>query len=127
MLGLSILLVSGHFWRYPDHIAKGWDASLSYKPVFDLWEENRLFMTKNDIRPDKVASFFPFLAEEKYLYLNGSENALTFYGDPNAKYLLLSNITNDAPDSLFSVYPWDKALYYREKNGVKMGIFQLTE
>ncbi|MFT7588398.1 MAG: hypothetical protein ACI959_000606, partial [Limisphaerales bacterium] len=32
----ALLLISGHFWIYPDKVAQGWDGSLAHLPYFEL-------------------------------------------------------------------------------------------
>lgn len=123
MAFIGIMFISGHFWRYPDNVAQGWDASLAYKPVFMVWDSTRNYLVNNHIEPEQVASFFPFLSSEKFTKLNSSTSAFLEYNTNLTPYLFLSNVTNDAPDSLYINYPWQSALYYIEKGGVRAGIF----
>lgn len=124
-LGLALCLITGHFWVYPDGVSKGWDSSLAFRPVFSLYRDAEKFLVNNDIQKKDVATFFPFLAEEKYIQLNESRDTFQQYGSQKPTYLLLSNIHNDAPDSLFWEYPKESALYIKKRGGVWLGLFRM--
>jgi hypothetical protein len=76
------------------------------------------------IEKKEVTSFFPFLSKEKYWKLNDSSDCYVNTEEQKTKYLLLSNIHNDAPDSLFNIYSKENALYYVKSGAVWMGLFQ---
>jgi hypothetical protein len=126
-LGLAICLISGHFWVYADGVSKGWDSSLSFRPVFSLYNDVENYLKIKGIEKKEVTSFFPFLSKEKYWKLNDSSDCFANAEEQKTKYLLLSNIHNDAPDSLFNIYSKENALYYVKSGSVWMGLFQTTK
>jgi hypothetical protein len=126
-LGLAICLISGHFWVYADGVSKGWDSSLSFRPVFSLYNDVENYLKIQGIEKKEVTSFFPFLSKEKYWKLNDSSDCFANAEEQKTKYLLLSNIHNDAPDSLFNIYSKENALYYVKSGSVWMGLFQTTK
>jgi hypothetical protein len=95
----AVVLVSGHFWVYPDGIAKSWDSSLAHVPYFSLRKEMIREMDQQDIPMNAVCTDFPLLADPRYAELvDGAlfhwkdikeENSLHF-----CEYVLWSNISN---------------------------------
>jgi hypothetical protein len=120
-------LISGHFWKYPDHIAKGWDGSLAYKPVFSVYKDVSKEMENKNIPKKYVSSFFPLLSEQKYIFLNENREKHATWNNPAATYLLLSNIHNDAPDSLYQLYRKEKAIILKEKGGIWMALHKIKK
>ncbi len=120
-------LISGHFWKYPDQIAKGWDSSLAYKPVFSVYKDISKEMENQNITKNDVSSFFPLLSEEKYIFLNENPEKHSTWNNPTATYLLLSNIHNDAPDSLYQLYRKEEAIILKEKGGIWMALHKIKK
>ncbi len=99
ILGVVVIsLLSGHFWVYPDHIAKGWDASLAYLPYLELNEEMTDYIKTQNIPFEKVGSEFPAVNPRKFTHLT---NELQHFIDKDAykmsdfPYILQSNVMND--------------------------------
>ncbi len=94
-----VALLSGHFWVYPDHIAKGWDASLAYLPYFELNDEATAYIEAQNIPFEAVGSEFPAVNPRKFTHLQ--ETDLGHFVDKDAyemtdfKYILQSNVMND--------------------------------
>ncbi|MFK7904936.1 MAG: hypothetical protein AB8B69_07420 [Chitinophagales bacterium] len=92
-------LLSGHFWVYPDRIAKGWDASLAYLPYFKLNDEATAYIEAKNISFEAVGSEFPAVNPRKFTHLK--ETDLRHFIDKDAyeltdfKYILQSNVMND--------------------------------
>jgi hypothetical protein len=116
-------LLSGHLWIYPDKIAQGWDSSLAYKPVMTLYPKLYDYLREKSIPPSEVSAFFPFLSEEKFLFLNDRDETFNDFSSSRTKYILMSNLNNDIPDSLFIKYAAENALFYKEQSGVWIGLF----
>lgn len=116
-------LMSGHFWIYPAGLAQGWDSSLAHRPIFNLCKKTELFLNQNNISKQNVGTFFPYLAAEKYISLRENNYAFSSAAHTETPYLFLSNVMNDMPDEWHDLYTREKALFYKEKNGVWVGIF----
>jgi len=92
-------LLSGHFWVYPDRIAKGWDASLAYLSYFKLNDEATAYIEDKNISFEAVGSEFPAVNPRKFTHLK--ETDLRHFIDKDAyeltdfKYILQSNVMND--------------------------------
>lgn len=104
-LGAFLLaaLVSGHFWVYPDTIAKGWDASLAHTPYYKLSERMYAEILEkgyNDAGP--ICSDFPMLSDRKYTHVGPASIFLPIdkheHGWENCSCVLQSNITNGFSD-----------------------------
>ena len=105
MLAVLVLaLVTGHFWVYPDAIAKGWDASLAHLPYHGLKEKALGEMEKLGIGRHEVCTDFPMLSAESSID-PGKKGAESFLPLPlsevECKYILYSNISNG-----FREAPW---------------------
>lgn len=103
VFGVVVLsLLSGHFWVYPDRIAKGWDASLAYLPYFELNNQATQYIERQNIPFEKVGAEFPAVNPRKFTHLTDD---LHYFIDKDAykmtdfKYILQSNVMNDFSDS----------------------------
>ncbi|MEM7039547.1 MAG: hypothetical protein AAF570_21410, partial [Bacteroidota bacterium] len=67
--GMALVLISGHFWIYPDHIAQGWDASLAHVRYFGLRNQMDQYVLENEISMSDVCSDFPLLSKTKYTHV----------------------------------------------------------
>jgi len=95
-LGIAALLLSfsGHFWVYPDAVAKSWDSALAWYPAQNLPLEIDSWLQKNGIQKETVAAEFPLLDASCHTLLNTDSAA---YRDRNvgySPYLLYSNLCN---------------------------------
>jgi len=91
-------LISGNFWIYPDHIAKGWDSTLAHLPYYKIRSEMIQYIVKQKIPFDQVGTEFPNTATFENIDLNGS---MKFFPEKNMKtnpYIFYSNIFNDFSD-----------------------------
>lgn len=101
---LAVLLISGHFWRYPPRISQGWDSSLGHVAYFPLRREMDEYILSNpDLDPDQIGTDFPMvngsgptrLTDETWSYAPKDDTIIGFDGYP---YLLESNINNGYTD-----------------------------
>ena len=59
-------LLTGHFWIYPDPVAKGWDATLAHVPYFGLRREAITYLDNKGIPLETVGSDYPNLCANQY-------------------------------------------------------------
>lgn len=88
-----VALLSGHFWIYPDPIAKGWDATLAHIPYFQLKKEAVDYL--KDAKPYSIGSDFPNLRPPAEENLEGS--AITIFKQKELRSdnkVLYSNVFN---------------------------------
>lgn len=70
VLGLmGLVLVSGHFWVYPDQIAKSWDSSLAHIPWFVMDHLPESEILEKEAAEMVLCTDFPMLAPLKYSYV----------------------------------------------------------
>jgi len=87
-------LIGGNFWVYPEKISQGWDASLAHMPYFELRSKAIGFLDSENIRIDRVTTFFPNTGKIDIVDLSGDLRVFqsTFTGDQ--PYLFYSNVYN---------------------------------
>ena len=93
-----LALGSGHFWVYPDNIAKGWDASLAHLPYFRLRQEMLTELTNRQIPLAKVGSDYPNAYPLRYPDLGDDERAFAAKDLSRNEYVLQSNVMNGFAD-----------------------------
>lgn len=93
-----ISFASGHFWKYPEHVAQGWDATLAYKDHIEGMDKLKEYLADHTIELSEVGCYFPFLASQEMIYLNGEEKSLAKMDLQHQNYALYSNICNDISD-----------------------------
>ncbi len=96
---ITIGLLSGNFWVYPDKISKGWDSSLSYLPYFHLREKMMNYMKESSIPFDKTGTAFPNLSKFEYIDLSNQDGSFAPLDLKSNNYVFYSNIYNDFNDS----------------------------
>ncbi|MEM0996916.1 MAG: hypothetical protein AAGN35_07550 [Bacteroidota bacterium] len=129
-LGMALVLISGHFWVYPDSIAKSWDSSLAHLPYFGLQRDLAEEMAVRGIDPAQVCTDFPMLAPPRFAYVR--ESAPPFGRDlkaterlGNCEFVLWSNISNG-----FEAAEWEildrefTQVLDRQKGAVRMRLFR---
>ncbi|MBN2350873.1 MAG: hypothetical protein JXJ22_18695 [Bacteroidales bacterium] len=93
-----IVLLSGNFWVYPDHIAKGWDATLAHLPYYSLRNKMISYIDEHHIPISEIGSDTPNNSEFKYIDLKGDERAFPKKDLQAQKYIFYSNILNGFTD-----------------------------
>ena len=122
---MFISMATGHWWRYPNGVAQGWDSSLAHWPYYGLWKDMQNYMQQHNIPIEKVGSAFPNLAELRYLDLsNNKTKHISKDLDKNA-YFLYSNVYNEISakdeDLLQARY---KAIYSLHEKGISMILYK---
>ncbi len=91
-------LVLGHFWVYPDTVAKGWDASLAHIPYFELRRNAIQYLDETHIPVTEVGSDFPNLYPIGTIDLTNDARSFKAKDLQTDTYILYSNIYNGFTD-----------------------------
>ncbi|HSI90540.1 MAG TPA: hypothetical protein VK927_05450 [Adhaeribacter sp.] len=91
-------LLSGHFWLYPDTVAKGWDATLAHTPYFSLRQKAIGFLDKTGIPVAQTGSDFPNLAPIGISDLSNDSRQFKPKDLATDRYILWSNVFNNFSD-----------------------------
>ena len=93
---IVILQASGHFWIYPDKIAKSWDCTLSHIPYYELRKSCFRYIDENGINYDDISAGFCFYGDRGYAELNNFGK--TVIAGRDREYFIYSNISADDAD-----------------------------
>ncbi len=89
---LLLIFGGGHFWIYPEKVAKAWDATLAHRPYYALREQMLEYLTLNDIEPEQVGGGFLFSGNHRYVDLKDRDLRITTQTD--SEYFIYSNLSN---------------------------------
>lgn len=70
------IMLTGHFWIYPEKYAQDWDASLAHLPYFDLEEKMYNYLNEYNISFEEIAVGFPTYNSAKVCKLNNDERKM---------------------------------------------------
>jgi hypothetical protein len=87
-------LLSGNFWVYPDHIAKGWDATLAHIPYYVIRPKMIQFIDDQNIPIDSIGTEVPNDVNLKYIDLSDDNRKFPRKNFQKHNYILYSNIYN---------------------------------
>ena len=99
LAGLVLSLISGHFWVYPQRIAKGWDATLAHMPYYELRKDMLAYLDHNRIPWRQVGTDFPNLASPASTDLTQDTRTLAVKDLRRQTYILYSNVFNGFTDA----------------------------
>ncbi len=122
-----ISLLTGHLWKYPNHIAQGWDCVLMHRSYFSLHEKMIEFMRNHNINKNEVATFFPSIASAKVTHLNSDTTAFLTWNDPKAVYVYFSSVHNDAPDDIWKRVKTIKPIWFKKEGLIQAGLYRLDD
>jgi hypothetical protein len=94
---ISLVLISGNFWIYPERLSNGWDTSLKVIPYFGLRNEMTVLIRDHDIQPEEIATQFPLIGDRSDTYLEPfHDQFINALDGPVSKfhYYLHSNVCN---------------------------------
>jgi hypothetical protein len=115
-----IFLLSGHFWVYPDTIAKPWDGSLAHFPYFRLRSQMIEYVSSSGLNPSQIATDFPNIQGDRYSDLSDRADWAfeTIEGKPleACEYVMQSNIFNGFSDEELFALQKDWALVHEVKS-----------
>ncbi|MBK8557517.1 MAG: hypothetical protein IPL65_17980 [Lewinellaceae bacterium] len=110
LIGVYLLaMVSGNCWIYPRGVSMDWDATLAYRPYFDLRAQAVGYLDQYNIPFSTVGTAFPSLNTGENLSLNGDQRNFAPVGYEQNKFILASNIFNDLNQEDYQILespPW---------------------
>jgi len=89
------LMITGMFVTYPDHIAKGWDATPAHAAYYIQRKRALDYMQQNNIPLSETGGGFPFYAPASILDLSTDTSSFAHLDFKKNNYILYSNISND--------------------------------
>lgn len=95
--GITSLLF-GHFWIYPDNIAKGWDSTLAHITYFSERKAMINYIRESKIPFSQVGTDFPNVAGLKYTDLENTKESFVEKDLSEQKLIFQSNIFNGFSD-----------------------------
>ncbi len=104
MIIMSVGLISGHFWVYPDKVSQGWEASLSHLSYFQVRNKTNDYVFKNKLTKEKIATGSPnkyLLKHSDLINIPGKYQDIDEVKYDTLPYLIYSNIFNDFADSTY--------------------------
>jgi len=99
--------LSGHFWIYPERIAKSWDCTLAHLPYYKLRNECFNYIDQNKINYKDISAGFSLYGDRRIIEL--SNKSLIVGAEQSKKYFIYSNISNlddNFVDSLKNTTYW---------------------
>ncbi len=122
---VSIGLLTGNLWIYPDRISQGWDSTLAHWSFYDLREQMREFVQDQQIELEKIGTAFPEIGSLKYKDLNEVRLGYKAKDLRTDQYILYSNIMNDFSDAeLWRLQEEWKVMHEIRSRGIKMILYQ---
>ncbi len=128
VLGLvTVGLLSGNFWVYPDHIAQGWDSTLGHIPYFKLREKMYEYIASENIPTNQIGAGFTMYKASKYIDLQDRNDAIGNKNDGLDKYqyIFYSNVINNFSDEELKDLDlkWDLKKEFSQ-SGVSVKLFE---
>jgi hypothetical protein len=89
--------LTGHFWIYPDKVAKSWENTLCHLPYYELREECFNYIDSKKIDYNEINAGFCFYGNRRFVELKNTDEVIG--SDSKSNYYIYSNISN-VEDSL---------------------------
>ena len=108
---ILILMQTGHFWIYPEKIAKSWDCTLAHLPYYELREKCFHYMKEENIDCEDVSAGFSICGNISRIELNKLNKRI--YSDgymDKCNYFIYSNISNLTDETIDELKNSDKWL-----------------
>ncbi|MDO6802639.1 hypothetical protein Q4595_09275 [Wenyingzhuangia sp. 1_MG-2023] len=123
---IGILLISGHFWIYPETISQGWDSSLAYLSYFEVKEKMYHYVLEQNLPVTEVGT--KTRNPSVYIaYLRNEEQETYTYCSKisEVEYFVHSNIENSTKDEEIAILhnQWVLLQEY-QKGGVFIRLYQ---
>lgn len=119
--------LTGHFWIYPEKVAKSWESTLAHMPYYELREECFNYIDSQKLDYNEISAGFCLYGNRRFIELN---NKVTHIGSkPDRKYFIYSNISNledEIIDELQNNFKW-KPIKEFKKGYVFIRIYQKLE
>ena len=124
---LVITMGLGNLLIYPDHIAKGWDASAAHWPFYNLYQEVGDFIDGHPaLSRSEVGTAFPVRTFRAEIELGEESESIGYhkFDLSKDKYILYSNVMNEFSDhDLAHLEQWE-ILYDKRYRGVKVILYK---
>jgi hypothetical protein len=91
-------LFSGNFWRYPNTISQGWDATMGHFPFYALRQKALDFFDREKIPLETVGTAFPQIGKLEWHDLSGRQDGFAEKDFAANVFIFYSNIMNDFSD-----------------------------
>lgn len=122
---LTVSLLAGNFWVYPDKIAQGWDASLAHLPFYSLQLEMNDYLDVNEIPYHEVGTAFPILGNHAIIFMEEDIRSFKPKNIGKDNYILYSNVFNGFSDAeLDALYSGYKPIYELNSSTVFLQLFE---
>ena len=95
---ITISLIIGNFWLYPERFGNGWDSSLKSIPYFKLKEKFDSYIKISKINPADIGADFPMNFDNYDTYLSETHFQFTDIDKKpldKFRYIVQSNISNN--------------------------------
>jgi len=119
--------LTGHFWIYPEKVAKSWESTLAHLPYYELREECFNYIDSQKLDYNDISAGFCLYGNRRFIELN---NKVTHIGSkPDREYFIYSNISNledEIIDELQNNFKW-KPIKEFKKGYVFIRIYQKLE
>lgn len=93
--GFIVSQLIGHLFLYPPFVSQGWDASLRYLPVLDLFEQVDEYISDSQISCSEVGTLFPLRGNVDYRNLRENNCSYSTLDLSENRYVIYSNVMND--------------------------------
>ncbi len=122
---LTVSLLAGNFWVYPNKIAQGWDASLAHLPFYSLQLEMNDYLDANEIPYHEVGAAFPVLGNHAIIFMEEDIRSFKPKNIGKDNYILYSNVFNGFSDAeLDALYSGYKPIYELNSSTVFLQLFE---
>jgi len=119
---LTLAVITGNLWVYPDKIAQGWDSSLAHVNYWPARKQVLTYMEENQICPSQTATFFPNITSNQKIMLDGNREAFKhFTGKEN--FVFYSNVFNLTDEEFVLLEENYKPLKTFYRNGVRIVLY----
>ncbi len=122
-----LAFATGHTWQYPQNISMSWDTTLLHSPYYSLRKKMMAYIQEENIPIPQIATAFPNTAPLEIIDLNEISESMTSLDDPNAKYIFLSNIFNDAKHQRQDIQKKYPLLKKFESHGIWVALYRKAE
>jgi 4-amino-4-deoxy-L-arabinose transferase-like glycosyltransferase len=84
--------LTGHFWIYPDRMAKSWDCTLAHLPYYELRADCFHYIDEQKLDYKDISGGFCLYGNRRFIELSNTDKIVGT--DTNRKYFIYSNISN---------------------------------
>lgn len=84
--------LTGHFWIYPDRIAKSWDCTLAHLPYYELRTDCFQYIDEQKLDYKDISGGFCLYGNRRFVELCNTDKIVGT--EANRQYFIYSNISN---------------------------------